>query len=382
MQAGEVRKVSFSRLSQFQLCPRQYWFRQELRLPEVPSKPLVLGTVVHQLAEVVLSDPTAEIEQRAQELVTSSPLLSEDDLPVILKMVQAIRQYEVLPQAELQVERWLEMPIADGLLFRGKADLIEVTPEQVRITDWKTGWMEYGVDETQQLDLYAALLSQERPGVPIWVQLRFLRYGEQRGLVGRESTPEHQERALQWARQVADAIAAAHQMPWRVGFPARPGRACKTCSYAPQCLLLRAQELGVDDSGGLELLRAVLEAVFAEPQDEEAAANAASWLLVLERAVEILRQWLRAYVERAGPVETGGLRLGLRFATGWEVHDWEVFLRGLKELNLNPRDYLRVNDNLKELAATEQGQELLCRCAEQVVRQTYLVWRDADGNGE
>lgn len=392
MALEQLQRVSFSRLQQFEACPRQYFFKAELKLPEAPSKSLVLGNVVHTLAaEIMMGRPPAEVDRMAEELVAKEPLLEpEEDLPVVLSMSRAAQRFRSLgPQVERQVEQWLEVDIGEGVCLRGKADLIEIASDRIRITDWKTNFKAYGINQTQQLDLYALCLAQRHPGRPVTVQLRFLRYGERKGLDARESTPADQQRVREWACQAAAAIQEAHRMPWLLGFSPAPGRACKTCPYAPQCLVLRAQELGVSEEGGLNLLRAVLEGAFAEPTDGQTAAEIGGWVLVLERALEIMRQWLRLRVERTGPVQVGGREFGLYFSTGWELRDPAGFFKGLQEAlaehaeGEDPWSYFRLDaDKVKRLAATPIGKELLAEYAEQVVSRSYFSHRDAQAPAE
>lgn len=389
-QAG-AQKVSYSRLQNFETCPRQYFFRYELGLPEPPSHALALGTVVHTLLEMtMLGQPKAEVDRRAEELVAATPPLKLDaDLPVVLEMLRRARRFQPLaPDAERQVEQWLELDVGGGVLLRGKADLIEVARSGVRLTDWKTGWKSYGVDDTRQLDLYAAAVARAHPGAPIWVQLRFLRYGEQKGLVGRESGPEHQEAALAWVQEVAADIREAQSLPWQVGFPARPGPACGTCSYALQCLQTQAQERGVDGACGPELLRAVLGGEFREPEDAGAAAHLAGWLRVLDRAVKTLKEWLQGWAERHGPVAQGGEELAMRFHTSWRLRDATGFFQALHELlaehgdGTDPWSFFRLDERQAgKLAKTPAGQELLREYAEEVVDRSYLWWQEP-GPGE
>lgn len=380
-------RVSFSQLQQFEACPRQYFFKKVLGLAEVQSKEAVLGNVVHDLAAAtMLGQPSEEVNRRAEELVAAQPLLDLDqDLPQVLHMLQACRRYKPLkPDAERQVEQWLEVEV-DGIQVVMKADLIESTPERVRITDWKTSFKVFGLDETQQLDVYALCLAHQAGSRPIEVALRFLRYGERKGLLQRESSVEDRERVLTWIRHLVARIDAAQRLPWRVGFPATPGRSCTACPFAVQCLLSRAQEFDVAEAGGLDLMKAVYEAALTEPADETAGKELGGWLLILERALEITRGWLRTYVEQHGGFDLGGRVFNLYFRTSLACRDMAGFFAALKTTlaehgDDDPWQYLKIDTTkAKKLFATPLGQELRAEYWEEFA-EPYFAHRSAQAD--
>lgn len=388
-QGGDVGgvKVSFSKLRAFEVCPRLYWFQSVLKLPGEPSKSLELGTVVHEVVARWLQEGAkADPERLAEELVTANPLLTiEEDLPAVIQMLDGCRKFFVplSPYAERRVEEWVEAEIGQGLVLTGRVDLIESDGEKVRITDWKTGFKTFGTDDTQQLDLYAWAVSRQYGGQPTEVRLWFLRYGPRKGIVMRESTPEHQQQAVEWAAGVAEQIRQASELPWQAGFPARPGNHCKTCPYAVQCLMIRAQELAVDpNAGGLDLFRDVLAGVL--PTGEIGwveAAELGAWCLVLERALQSVKERLREYVQRHGPVEVGGEEFGIYTRTSWECRDLPGLVAALEEVGEAAWSYLKVDSQkIKKLMQTTLGDAV--REYVQEVQEPYFSHRAAEGETE
>ncbi len=360
MVQGKAVSVSFSKLGAFESCPLQYWLRHVLKLPVAPARAPELGNVVHEAIAAELQGQDGM--KLAQELVHKNPLLDvEKDLPAALKMVEGCRRYfrPLSAHAERLVEEWLEVELDQGYILRGRADLVEVDPNTVLITDWKTNWEVFSLEDTCQLDLYARWAAVRFPGRRVMVRLRFLRYGPRKGIVMRESTPEHQEMAMNWARGLVARIREAGRLPRSVGFPACPGRTCKTCSHSVQCLFLRAQELAVPDDAPQDLLQAVLNGVVPEASGLAEAQELGLWILVLERSLSVIKDRLRSFTEAHGPVVAGGEQFGIFFRASAECGDSQSFGTALTEAGINPWEHVQWDpDWLKQFFKSPLGEKL------------------------
>ena len=247
--------LSPSRAGDFKQCPLLYRFRAIDRLPELPGRAQVRGTLVHTVLERLFELPAAdrspdaarelvgrawaELRETWPELVgqlfagRDDPQLA-DWLASIGPLLEAYFRLEdprlVQPQArELLVETELE----SGVLLRGYIDRLDVAPGgQIRVVDYKTGPAPREAGETAalfQMKFYALVLLHLRGVVPAELRLLYLTGGESLSYV-----PEEQE--LRRFERTLEAIWAAVLRAGREGdFPPSPGRRCDWCSHRALC---------------------------------------------------------------------------------------------------------------------------------------------------
>jgi putative RecB family exonuclease len=253
--------LSPSRAADFKQCPLLYRFRVIDRLPEVPSRLQVRGTVVHAVLERLFALPPDQRDLRAgRELVdpawrdiqAGSPELTElfagsedsehaDWLDSARELVEAYFALEnpwlIQPEAcELLVEAELAAGApgeGESLLLRGYIDRLDVaTTGEIRVVDYKSGAAPREVFEAKalfQMKFYALVLLRTRGVVPR--QLRLLYLADRQVL---SYTPEEAE-LIRFERTLA-AIWSAIQRAARSGdFRANPGRMCDWCDHKPHC---------------------------------------------------------------------------------------------------------------------------------------------------
>lgn len=150
LNAVRVQHVSASQISQYQRCPRQWAYRQVLKVKVPPDGGLVVGSGVHYAAEVGMvhkmeTGENPEPDQAAtaaSEYVTdqvqSGEVQLDDTAPGALvdKSVRLaiVWANEAAPQVEpLEVEATFNVQVA-GIPVTGRLDV--VTPTSV--VDWKT----------------------------------------------------------------------------------------------------------------------------------------------------------------------------------------------------------------------------------------------------
>lgn len=147
----ESTTVSVSLLNNFYECPWKWYFRNFLKLPEVKSDNLALGTVVHAGIEFILKSEKVPSEIVLKKEIEKS-LIQEGvkDKKTIIKMTnEAIKilsnwvsgDYKLLEKIR-ESERSVSVSDNDfkNLKIYGKVDLTERTKEgAIIITDFKTG---------------------------------------------------------------------------------------------------------------------------------------------------------------------------------------------------------------------------------------------------
>jgi putative RecB family exonuclease len=247
--------LSPSRAADFKHCPLLYRFRAVDRLPEVPSRAQIRGTLVHSVLERLFELPA---EQRrpevAGELVEPAWAQLQEELPdVVAQLFDGPQDPELAAWLEsvgpllaayfdledprlLQPEArelLVETELASGVLLRGYIDRLDVAPSgELRVVDYKTGAAPGEAAETRalfQMKFYALALLQLRGVVP--AQLRLLYLADAQVL---SYTPDEEE--LRRFEHTLDAIWAAVLRAAEDGdFRPNRGRSCEWCSHKALC---------------------------------------------------------------------------------------------------------------------------------------------------
>ena len=200
--------LSPSRAADFKQCPLLYRFRAIDRLPELPSRAQVRGTLVHAVLERLYDlPPAARTVAAAQELLAPAwAELREEPGVADLFAVAQDDGAETTPSAPESVEAWLlsagtlvekyftledptriqpsgreelvEVTLPDGLLLRGFVDRLDVAPSgALRVVDYKTGAVPREAFEGKalfQMKFYALVLWRTRGVVPRQLRLIYL----------------------------------------------------------------------------------------------------------------------------------------------------------------------------------------------------------------
>ena len=192
-------KISVSMLNNFFECPRKWYFRNFLKLPELKPVYLALGTVVHSTIEFIL---------KSKDLTTLHPVLPNED-QIKSKINNEFEKEGVTNENDLRklsrdalliIKNWIDnyythlypdyksersISFVDKKMFPhlhmyGKIDLTEYLPSgEVYVTDFKTGSSKTtGViekideegrmsDLMRQLTMYSYLLSGDNNNVKV-----------------------------------------------------------------------------------------------------------------------------------------------------------------------------------------------------------------------
>lgn len=147
----ESIKVSVTLLNNFFDCPWKWYFRNFLKLPEVKSVSLSLGSAVHSTLEFVLKGDTKPTEKQLQEKVehelTREGVVDPKELKRLSKdAMNAVTNWMEIYYPHLAKDRVSERsvsfkdPLFPALSMYGKIDLTERFPDgTISVTDFKTG---------------------------------------------------------------------------------------------------------------------------------------------------------------------------------------------------------------------------------------------------
>ena len=263
--------LSPSRAADFKQCPLLYRFRAIDRLPELPGRAQVRGTLVHAVLERLYDLPPADrhpaaaralvgpewsrLQEDAPELVGA--LFAGPDDPELAEWLASAgplldTYFRLEDPRRLEPaarELLVETELPSGLLLRGYVDRLDIAATgQVRIVDYKTGAAPRPVAEARalfQMKFYALVLLQLRGAVPAQLQLLYLTDGESLTYEPDEAQLLRFARTLEaiWA-----AILAAAQTATSSPTPAasangaatsrcaRPGAACRPPTRAGRAL--------------------------------------------------------------------------------------------------------------------------------------------------
>lgn len=155
-------KLSFSSISTWVNCPRQFYECYVLRKWYKDTPQTIEGTKIHAEIEAYL---------KGGAYPTRAPL---DDLLVVLRSLPT----PVYPEVEMAVDRnGNAVPYKDeSAVIRGKIDVLCEFPDSVWVIDWKTGKKR---DNSLQAAVYGVLLEGKYKEIPIRATFDYLEKGRE-----------------------------------------------------------------------------------------------------------------------------------------------------------------------------------------------------------
>jgi putative RecB family exonuclease len=242
-------RLSPSRMSEFNNCPRLYKYRVIEQLPEPPSIDAERGTLIHTILEDLFDlPPTQRNHASAVEMaperwrvqVSEKPALAElvtnekewfDRVAALLKNYFELEKPETFEATHREMH--LEQELNPSVYLHGYVDRIDVAPTgEVRIVDYKSGkspkpgWEEKALF---QLRVYALLYWRLHGVIPALLVLHYL--GDSRSV---KSSPTEKEllstekKLLQIADEIISSIENDH-------FPPKASRLCDWCFFKSIC---------------------------------------------------------------------------------------------------------------------------------------------------
>jgi DNA helicase II / ATP-dependent DNA helicase PcrA len=229
--------LSFSAISAYRDCPRQYWYRQEQRLPVVQSAEAVQGVIQHEVLR------QAGEARKAGRQVSARALRSMHEAVWRQSTFPDLRRaatFKRIGAAQLEAYRsrggfdsppaFLEHPFTasvDGWTLRGLIDRIDRTDSGWRIIDYKSGRPLTRRRRDLQVALYALGAGTSLHMDPVELEVVYLATGES---VKVDKVGSLITEATSQAAEVAEGVREGR-------FDPRPERRrCRLCPYRLACL--------------------------------------------------------------------------------------------------------------------------------------------------
>ena len=255
---------SYSRLSCFESCPRNYEYRYIQRIPEpFVTVEQLLGRAVHGSIEWLYTQPRGEPTEEA--VIRRFDELWRQANPrnaLIVKKGRTHQQYfdEGLglirdfftglyagdDTATEHLEHSFTIDLDSGIRFTGVIDRICRTASgMIRLTDYKTGKMVGGPTESLQLPSYALYALEEYSLEEIELCIVSLR--EARTEIARFPREQMTHVATQLVERIGAVLAATE-------YPSNPSALCRWCAYRDICPDgpgKRTQYVGTPPAGGV-----------------------------------------------------------------------------------------------------------------------------------
>jgi DNA helicase-2/ATP-dependent DNA helicase PcrA len=228
--------LSYSAISSYRDCPRQYWYRYEQRLPARQSAEAVHGVILHEVlrrAGEVRQSGKAVSAQRLRSLHrdiwSKTPFPDPRRAPTFQRNGEAqLEGYRKSGGFDARPE-FLEHAFTvsrDGWTLRGVIDRVDKVESSWRILDYKSGRPLARSRRDLQVALYAIGASEALHLNPLELEVVYLASGER---VRLERPDALVVEAQKQATEVADGVRAGR-------FEARPERRrCRLCPYRLAC---------------------------------------------------------------------------------------------------------------------------------------------------
>jgi superfamily I DNA/RNA helicase/RecB family exonuclease len=236
--AQQEREVvlSYSAIAAYLDCPRQHWYRYEMRLPVVQSAEAVQGVILHDVLK------RAGEERQHGRKVTNAllrSLLAKSWEAIAFPDARRAPTFKRNGEAQLEAYRqgggfesapeYLEQAFAvdvDGWTLRGVIDRIDRTGSGWRIIDYKSGRPLSRSRRDLQVALYALGAKSAMQLDPVELEVVYLASGES---VRPDKPVALIAEAAERAGEVAAGVKAGR-------FDARPElRRCRLCPYRLAC---------------------------------------------------------------------------------------------------------------------------------------------------
>lgn len=220
-------------------CKAKYFYQYILKIPTKSGPPALLGNVVHEVLENLLeADKKVSLEDEDEYMEEYKNILSTLDVDGIIgeDLINAGRVCieEFLDRHDgeswpiFEKEMSFEIVLGNALL-RGFIDRVDVYDDMVEITDYKSGKHEVpqkGIENNQQLGIYALAAQTRWPDKKINANLYYLRSGKQKGhLFTTDDLLAVEDTLLERIKYLTDMT----NFP-----PTSNGRICNYCDYAYQ----------------------------------------------------------------------------------------------------------------------------------------------------
>jgi DNA helicase II / ATP-dependent DNA helicase PcrA len=228
--------LSYSSISAYRECPRQYWYRYEQRLPVVQSAEAVHGVILHEVlrrggeARQSGKAVTAALLGLLHEAVWNATTFPDPRRAPTFKRNGAMQLEAYRKRGGFASQpEYLEQPFTaslDGWTLRGVIDRVDRADDGWRILDYKSGRPVARSRRDLQVALYATGAATALHLEPSQLEVVYLASGETLTLERPEALVIE---AQKQGAEVAEGVKAGR-------FEARPERRrCRLCPYRLAC---------------------------------------------------------------------------------------------------------------------------------------------------
>ncbi len=228
--------LSYSSISTYLDCPRQYWYRYVQRLPAAQSAEAVQGVIIHETLRRAAearrdgATVTADMLSALHGTVWSETAFPDPRRAPTFRrngaaQLEAYRQSGGLETQPEYVEHAFSIAV-DGWMLNGVIDRIDRFDESWRIIDYKTGRQLARGRRELQVALYALGAESALKLDPVELDVVYLASGES---VRVDQTGALRAEAVRQGATVAEGVRSGR-------FDARPDRRrCRLCPYRLVC---------------------------------------------------------------------------------------------------------------------------------------------------
>jgi len=262
VEVSGLRKLSASQINMFRNCPRSWFYKYVLELPEVETIYQVRGKAVHTVCEkffdykppggLSFKQLKGELADRAQHLFDAAwkeEGISEkfgdetynETWEIILKFLQ-LRNWEMEVIYNKYGEsskawnwtkpKFREFYVLDeDLMVQGYIDSVIERDGETILVDYKTGSIYKFMlkdDYTLQLYIYAMLYHTKTSILPDYVALEYLQYGKVVSIPVHPVFLEEAEKIIRFTREKMKSVNIKDYRREKSGL-------CKFCSFKERC---------------------------------------------------------------------------------------------------------------------------------------------------
>ncbi|MCP1161394.1 MULTISPECIES: PD-(D/E)XK nuclease family protein [Bacillus] len=341
------KEWSYSRLSMFEGCERQFYYKYVLELPYPSSPPMQTGKIFHSAIELMIRDGYSPSEALYYSIGVNGGLPEGEKAYFLINLLK--KAYDRLPKGEyveISSEMELEVKTTRGKI-RGIVDVIidDPTTDTTYIWDFKTGWSSFSAENHIQLAIYGWLFQQIRGyvGSTFKGRLVFPRLGvEEDSEV--ELTEEKLVKARNWIVRQINRIEAkdpGYMNDWEMS---KERAKCEHCPYAARCA-----------SGLLSDLPGT-----GAPSNATEAEKIGSYLLAQETALKNMKNGLKKWVGDNDSVKVGtGVWMMDKSQPNPKCEDLDALIDYANRNNLKLKDLLSTKSStLEEWLNNDQTGEL------------------------
>jgi RecB family exonuclease len=240
-------QLSGSAVASFEDCPRKWFLEREAKAAEVTSTSQGFGSIVHALAEAVVTGDlpadidaiTARLDEVWHLLPYDATWLADREHREACEALKRFLDWHVAnPRQCAGAELEFTVEVGDDVTIRGRADRVELDDHgDVFIVDLKTGKYppaDKHLDREPQLGIYQLAVREgafrelsTTPGGAELLQLRKANRGKVKVQPQRALEPGDD-----WVDELVGGVAASIRDE---EFPARPSDDCDRCRFRTSC---------------------------------------------------------------------------------------------------------------------------------------------------